>query len=72
MGRHMGIIISYCIGALCILLPIPAGKVLAEVIDFTTQKYGRAAEDQKKVRPFFSILVGVVIIVLTTIIKNNN
>jgi hypothetical protein len=65
----MGIIISYCIGTLCIVFPKPAGKVIAELLDLMTQNYGRAAEDQKKVRPFFSILVGIVIICFATAIK---
>jgi hypothetical protein len=67
----LGILISYCIGALCILFPNPAGKVIAELLDFISQKYGRASEDQKKVRPFFCILVGVMIFAMTTAIKNN-
>ena len=65
----MGIIIAYIIGFLCIFFPTPVGKILAEVIDFITQKYGRAPEGQKKVRPFFSILVGIVIISFTTAVK---
>lgn len=59
----MGTLVAYVIGAICILLPKPAGKVIAEVLDqITKRKYGAATEEQKQVRPVFSIIVGIIII----------
>jgi hypothetical protein len=62
----MGLIISYCIGAGCVLYPRVMASAIAEVLGFVTKhKYGAAAPEKKKVRPIFSIIVGVTIIALT-------
>jgi hypothetical protein len=37
----------------------------------TKYKHGAATPEQKKVRPMFSILVGIVIVGLTAAIQNN-
>jgi hypothetical protein len=66
----MGIIISYCIGVLCILFPTAMSKIIAETLAIIqTPRFGRPPEEQIKVRPIFSILIGVLILLLTTAIK---
>ena len=68
----MGIAISYCIGALCILLPRIMAKVIAETLDFITKhRYGPASAEQKKVRPIFSVIVGVTMIAMTAAVHSS-
>jgi len=54
----MGILIAYGIGLLCITFPKVYAKAIAELLDQITQyKYGAATEEQKQVRPVFSVIV---------------
>ncbi|WP_144395411.1 hypothetical protein [Pleionea sediminis] len=69
----MGIIISYIIGALFILLPKIMGKVIAELLALiSTPRFGRPPDDQINARPIFSILIGVVILSITAAIQLNS
>ncbi len=66
----MGVFIAYGIGVLCIVFPTISGKVIAELLDqITKRKYGAASEEDKKVRPIFSVLVGFVVLALTYFVQ---
>lgn len=66
----MGILIAYGIGFLCIIFPKVCAKVIAELLDqLTKYKYGATTEEQKQVRPVFSVIVGIVIISFTYAIQ---
>ena len=69
----MGVNISYIIGALCIIFPRVSGNVIAELLDqIAKRKYGAAPPEEKKVRPVFSILLGIVIIFLAYAVDTSN
>ena len=66
----MGILIAYGIGFLCIIFPKVCANVIAELLDqLTKYKYGATTEEQKQVRPVFSVIVGIVIISFTYAIQ---
>ncbi len=61
----MGTYIAYAVGLACLLLPGPAGKVLAEVLNWITKhKYGEVSAERKRVRPAVTMLVGLVVLAL--------
>ena len=67
----MSIIIAYCIGAACILLPGIMAKVIAEVVHFVTKfKHGPMSTEQRQVRPIIACLVGVVIVCMTYAVQS--
>lgn len=73
MGVRMGFYIAYIIAAICILFPRRSGVVIAELLDqISKRKYGAASEEDKQVRPVFSVLVGLVILFLTSLIRAKN
>jgi len=78
----MGAMISYIIGALFIIFPTFFSPIIANIVyQLTRHKpgghftksaqeiYSEASEDQMKVRPFFTVFIGLFIITLTFIIQ---
>jgi CHASE3 domain sensor protein len=66
----LGLLISYCIGLVCIFLPKNAIKVIQAISDDLLKKAEKRMntevdEDQTIIRPVFSIVIGVCIVAIT-------
>ncbi len=65
----MAIIVSYIIGLLFILFPKVLGKLVAELLDFLYE-FRVFTPEEKKHRPIFPVMIGILILVLTYVIDN--
>lgn len=72
MDTHIGIIIAYAIGLVCVIFPGKIGKAIGAWLGQGVEWRYRTTlrDDQKKVRPGLSIIAGIFILVLTYIIDS--
>ncbi len=69
----VGLSIAYLFGGACIVLPRRMGVLIAKALDWITKhKYGAATSEQKQVRPAFSVLIGIVVLVMSATVHHQH